>query len=74
MTLERMAVSYRDSARLLWERIKELKESWKSAGPAEKAQLDQRIRDLNTLYRETQATARLLEHYYDRRRRAHGSK
>ena len=74
MTLERMAASYRDSAHLLWGRIKELKEAEKSAGPEEKSQLGRRIRDLNILYRETQETARLLEHYYDRRYPAHGSR
>ena len=65
MTLARMAVSYRNSARLLRERIKELKEASKTADPVEKSRLGQRIKDLNTLYRETQETARFLEHYYD---------
>ena len=68
MTLARMAVSYRNSARLLRERIKELKEASKTADPVEKSKLGQRIKDLNTLYRETQETARFLEHYYDGRR------
>ena len=69
MTLARMAVSYRHSAQLLRERIKELKEAEKSADPVEKSRLGQRVKDLSTLYRETQETARLLEHYYDGRRR-----
>lgn len=72
MTIARMAASYRHSARLLWDRIKELKEAEKTADPVEKSKLGQRIKDLNTLYRETQETARLLEHYYDGRCRRHG--
>ena len=72
MTLECMAVSYRHSAQLLRERIRELREAEKSADPVEKSKLGRRIKDLTTLYRETQETARLLEHYYDRRRRRHG--
>lgn len=67
MTLARMAVSYRHSAQLLRERIKELREAAKTADPVEQSQLGQRIKDLTTLYRETQETARYLEHYYDRR-------
>ncbi len=69
MTLARMAASYRRSAQLLRERIKELREAEKTASPVEKSKLGQRIKDLNTLYRETQETARYLEHYYDRDRR-----
>jgi hypothetical protein len=72
MTLARMAVSYRHSARLLWERIKELKKAEETAGPTEKSRLGQRIKDLNTLYRETQETARFLERYYDGRCRRRG--
>ena len=72
MTLARMAASYRHSAELLRQRMNELKEAAGAAGPVEKSQLEQRIRDLNTLYRETRDTARLLEHYYDRRYHTHG--
>ncbi len=71
MTLCRMAESYRRSAHLLRERIRELKEAAKTADPVEKGKLGQRIKDLSVLYRETQETARLLEHYYDRRRGRH---
>ena len=71
MTLARMAVSYRHSAHLLRERIKELREAEKTADPVEKSKLGQRIKDLNTLYRETRETASLLEHYYDGRCRRH---
>ena len=71
MTLARMAVSYRHSAMLLRDRIKDLKEAEKTADPVEKSKLGQRVKDLTTLYRETQETARYLEHYYDRRRGRH---
>lgn len=67
MTLSRMAESYRRSAHLLRERIRELKEAEKTADPVEKGRLGQRVKDLSILYRETQETARILEHYYDRR-------
>lgn len=67
MTLLRMAAGYRHSAELLRQRIKELREQAKGANPAEKAQLDRRIRELNTLLRETREVALVLERYYDRR-------
>ncbi|RAZ00900.1 hypothetical protein DK853_54500, partial [Klebsiella oxytoca] len=51
MTLLRMAASYRHSADLIRVRIIALKDAAKTAGPAEKSQLEQRIRDLNILYR-----------------------
>ena len=41
--------------------------------PVEKSKLGRRIKDLSILYRETQETARLLEHYYDGRC-GHGGK
>ena len=72
MTLARMAAGYRHSAQLLRERIKELKEAEKTADPIEKSKLGQRIKDLSILYRETQETARYLEHYYDGRCRRRG--
>lgn len=72
MTLLRMAASYRHSADLIRLRIIALKEEAKTAPPAEKSRLEQRIRDLNILYRETRQTARFLEHYYDRRYHAYG--
>lgn len=72
MTLTRMAASYRHSAELLRQRMNELKEAAGTASPEEKSRLEQRIRDLSILYRETRETARLLERYYDRRYHAHG--
>ena len=72
MTLARMAAGYRHSAQLLRERIKELRAAEKNADPIERSRLGQRIKDLSTLYRETQETARYLEHYYDGRCRQRG--
>jgi len=68
MTLLRMAASYRQSADLLRVRIIALKdEAAKTEDPREKGRLEQRIRDLNILYRETRETALVMERYYDRR-------
>lgn len=67
MTLLRMAASYRHSADLLRLRIIALKEQEKDAAPAEQKRLEQRIRELSIMYRETRATALVLERYYDRR-------
>ena len=72
MPLLRMAASYRHSADLIRLRIVALKDEARSASPTEKAKLDQRIRDLNILYRETRETALVLERYYDRRYHGHG--
>ena len=68
MTLLRMAASYRHSGDLIRVRIIALK----AAPPEEKIQLERRIKDLNTLYRETRETALVLERYYDRRCRRNG--
>ncbi|MDE7220721.1 MAG: hypothetical protein K2O45_14070 [Oscillospiraceae bacterium] len=72
MTLLRMAASYRRSADLIRLRIIALKEAARTAAPAERSKLEQRIRDLNVLYRETRETALVLERYYDRRYHGHG--
>ncbi len=72
MTLLRMAVSYRKSAELIRLRIYALKEAAKTADGKEKSQLEQRIRDLSSMYRDTQEIARVLERYYDRRYHNHG--
>ena len=72
MTLLRMAASYRQSAELIRLRIIALKDEAASAEPSEKSKLEQRIRDLNVLYRETRSTALVLERYYDRRYHANG--
>lgn len=67
MTLSRMAVGYRHSCELLKERISELREQARTADQNEKSRLEQRIKDLNTLLRETRETALVLERYYTRR-------
>ena len=72
MTLLRMAASYRHSADLIRLRIIALKDEAASADPPEKSRLEQRIRELSVLYRETRSTALVLERYYDRRYHANG--
>ena len=72
MTLLRMAASYRHSRDLIRVRIIALKDAAKTAPPEEKIQLERRIKDLNTLYRETREAALVMERYYDRRYHKHG--
>ena len=72
MTLLRMAASYRQSCAMIRLRICALKDAQAEAGSDEKARLEQRIRDLSIMYRDTQEIARVLERYYDRRYRRHG--
>jgi len=62
-----MAASYRHSGELLRLRMIALKDQARSAEPEERLRLEQRIKELNTLYRETRETALFLERYYDRR-------
>ena len=45
----------------------EKEEEAKAAGGDERGQLEQRIRDLTALYRDTREIALVLERYYDRR-------
>ncbi len=67
MTLMHMAASYRHSGELIRLRVIALKDQARSAEPEERLRLEQRIKELNTLYRETRETAVILERYYDRR-------
>ncbi len=67
MTLLRMAASYRQSADLIRLRIVALKEAQRTADPEERLRLEQRIRDLKALHRDTREIALVLERYYDRR-------
>ena len=67
MTLLRLAASYRHSGELIRLRILALREEAKAAGGDERGQLEQRIRDLTALYRDTREIALVLERYYDRR-------
>ena len=73
MTLLRMAASYRQSADLLRVRIIALKDELaRTEDPKERGRLEQRIKDLTTLYRETREAALVMERYYDRRYHKHG--
>ena len=47
--------------------IEAAREAAKAAGGDERGQLEQRIRDLTALYRDTREIALVLERYYDRR-------
>ena len=66
-TLLRMAASYRQSGDLIRLRIIALRDAAKTADDDERARLEQRIRDLTALYRDTREIALVLERYYDRR-------
>ena len=73
MTLLRMAASYRQSADLLRVRIIALKDELaRTEDPKERGRLEQRIKDLNALCRETREAALVMERYYDRRYHKHG--
>lgn len=67
MTLLHMAASYRQSGDLIRLRIIALQDEAKTADGDERARLEQRIRDLTALYRDTREIAQVLERYYDRR-------
>ena len=71
MTMTELAVQYRESADLLTGRIRELTEELKNGGlcEMEKYRLRGRIATLTNMYRQTRATARLLEHYYEKEAR-----
>ena len=71
MTMTELAVQYRASADLLAGRIRELTEELKSGGlcEMEKYRLRGRIGLLTNMCRQTHATARRLEHYYDKEAR-----
>ena len=67
MTLLRMAAAYRQSGDMIRLRIIALRDAAKTASPDERSRLEQRIRELTVLYRETREIALVLERYYDRR-------
>lgn len=67
MTLLRMAAGYRHSAELIRLRIIALTDEARGADPAAREGLEQRVRELRKLQRETRETALVLERYYDRR-------
>ena len=68
MTMTKLAVQYRESAELLAGRIRELRSELENGGlcEMEKYRLRGRIGMLTTMYRQTRATAKRLEHYYDK--------
>lgn len=67
MTLKELAVSYRESARLLDTRIRELRCRQAQTGSTdERCQMEGRIRELAAMHREMQGLARHCEHYYER--------
>ena len=67
MTLLRMAAGYRRSGELIRLRIIALRDAAREADPEEKRLLEQRVRELSAMYRETREIALVLERYYDRR-------
>jgi len=60
-----MAESYRRNGDLIRLRVIALTDLAKGASGMERLNLERRIRELNTLYRETVGMASVLEHYYD---------
>ena len=68
MTMTELAVQYRESADLLTGRIRELRSRMERGGlcEMEKYRLRGRIAALTSMCRQTRATARRLERYYDR--------
>lgn len=67
MKLKELALSYRESARWLAVRIRQLKgELERAEDPLERNSLEGRIRILWAMYRETRDVAVVCEHYYER--------
>ena len=71
MTLDLLAQEYRTSAALLTGRLAELRRMQHTApagigGAMQRYRLCRRIELLSSMLRETQATARYLERYYER--------
>ena len=67
MKLKELAVSYRDSACRLAQRIGQLKrELAVTQDPTERCLLRSRIESLRTMYRETRDIAVVCERYYER--------
>ena len=67
LKLEELAVCYRESARLLEERIRQLKEERnRTDDTLERSCLDGRIEMLTTMFRETRDVAVVCERYYER--------
>jgi len=69
MKMTELAISYRNSAEAIRNRLAVLRQLYKSDKLPEMERYRMRIRiaTLYTIMRETNATANYLEHYYDRR-------
>ena len=59
MTLLRMAAGYRQSAEMIRLRIISLRDEARQAQPAERGRLEQRIRELKVLQRDTREIAQI---------------
>ena len=67
MTLTELSVSYEESARLLRERLKLLRQQLRQTrDPEQRWQLKRRIAELTPLLTEMNELAELTAHYYDR--------
>lgn len=67
MKLSEIAVSYRESAQLLEQRIRQLKgELSQTQDHLERCRLEGRIEVLTVMYRETRDVAVVCERYYER--------
>jgi len=74
MTMTELAEEYRQSAALLYTRIKEHRVRLQTVpmGEMEKLRLRGRIDALCSMYRDTCETALIMERYYDGRFNKHG--
>lgn len=67
MTLQELSVVYRSDAERLSQRVHSLEEEVKSCrNSLEKASLEDRVRILSTMLRESRELAVLTERYYER--------
>lgn len=67
LKLKELAVSYRNSAQLLLQRMNRLRwEREHTNDPVERRQLEIRIETLQAMYRETRDIAVVCERYYER--------
>ncbi len=73
MTMLELSCSYRESAELIYIRLRELREARRHEQDPEAARsLQTRINALKPLLRETRELAAFTAHYYDRRSRKNG--
>lgn len=73
MNIYELALRYGDSARLLRGRIRELEQRQKGADDEEERRhLENRLRPLRAMYRETRSVEKHLQRYYARVNREKG--